>query len=66
MSSEDEGFGSLDEELLRIAIGTLQSLSENRRLVGVISHVAELRERIDRKIVVTKGSDGASHARIEG
>ena len=62
----DEGFGSLDEELLRIAIGTLQSLSENRRLVGVISHVAELRERIDRKIVVTKGSDGASHARIEG
>ena len=62
----DEGFGSLDEELLRIAIGTLQSLSENRRMVGVISHVAELRERIDRKIVVTKGSDGASHARIEG
>ena len=62
----DEGFGSLDEELLRIAISTLHSLSENRRLVGVISHVAELRERIDRKIIVTKGVDGASHARIEG
>ena len=61
----DEGFGSLDEELLRIAIGTLQSLSENRRLVGVISHVQELRERIGRKIIVRKGEDGASHARIE-
>ena len=61
----DEGFGSLDEELLRIAIGTLQSLSENRRLVGVISHVQELRERISRKIIVRKGEDGASHARIE-
>lgn len=61
----DEGFGSLDEELLRIAIGTLQSLSENRRLVGVISHVQELRERIPRKIIVRKGEDGASHARLE-
>lgn len=62
----DEGFGSLDEELLRIAISTLHSLSENRRLVGLISHVAELRERIDRKIIVTKGVDGSSRARIEG
>ena len=61
----DEGFGSLDEELLRVAIGTLQSLSENRRLVGLISHVAELREKIDCKIIVTKGADGSSRARIE-
>lgn len=61
----DEGFGSLDEELLRVAIGTLKSLSENRRLVGVISHVAELRERIDRKIIVSKAADGSSRARIE-
>lgn len=61
----DEGFGSLDEELLRVAIGTLKSLSENHRLVGVISHVQELRERIDRKIIVTKDQTGASHARIE-
>ncbi|MDD6051020.1 MAG: SbcC/MukB-like Walker B domain-containing protein, partial [Clostridiales bacterium] len=61
----DEGFGSLDEELLRVAIGTLQSLSENRRLVGIISHVAELRERIDRKIIVAKAADGSSRARIE-
>ncbi len=61
----DEGFGSLDEELLRVAIATLQGLSENRRLVGLISHVAELREKIDRKIIVTKGADGSSRARIE-
>lgn len=61
----DEGFGSLDEELLRLAIGTLKSLSENCRLVGVISHVAELRERIDRKIIVTKEPNGSSRARIE-
>jgi len=61
----DEGFGSLDDELLRIAIATLSSLSEDRRLVGVISHVAELREKISRRIVVTKTADGSSRARIE-
>lgn len=61
----DEGFGSLDEELLRIAVNALSALSENRRLVGVISHVAELRERIDRKIIVTKAADGSSRARID-
>lgn len=60
----DEGFGSLDDELLRLAVRTLQSLSENRRLVGVISHVQELRDRIDRKIIVRKGPDGSSHAEI--
>lgn len=61
----DEGFGSLDEELLRVAIATLQSLSEDRRLVGVISHVGEMREKISRKIIVRKGPDGASHAHVE-
>lgn len=61
----DEGFGSLDEDLLRLAVSTLQSLGENHRLVGVISHVAELRERINRKIIVTKTIEGSSRARIE-
>lgn len=61
----DEGFGSLDEELLRVAVSTLKSLGDHNRLVGVISHVAELRERIDRKIIVSKAADGASRARIE-
>lgn len=61
----DEGFGSLDEDLLRHAISMLQSLGENHRLVGVISHVPELRERINRKIIVTKTIEGSSRARIE-
>ena len=62
----DEGFVSLDDELLQIAVNTLKSLGENNRLVGVISHVAELRERIDRKIIVRKTADGTSSAHIEG
>ena len=58
----DEGFGSLDEEALAQAIRTLMHLTEGNRLVGIISHVSELKERIDRKIVVTKerGKDGIS------
>ncbi len=60
----DEGFGSLDEELLRQAVGVLQGLSDGSRLVGVISHVQELRDRIDAKIVVSKKANGGSTARI--
>ncbi|MDO4305868.1 MAG: SMC family ATPase [Eubacteriales bacterium] len=50
----DEGFGSLDEEALNQAIKALAGLSEGKRMVGIISHVSELKERIDRKIIVTK------------
>ena len=60
----DEGFGSLDEESLRQAMDTLTGLSGADRLVGIISHVAELKERIDRQIIVTKTRDGYSSARI--
>ena len=60
----DEGFGSLDEESLRQAIRTLLDLSENSRLVGIISHVAELKERIDKQIVVTKEKTGGSKVEI--
>ena len=60
----DEGFGSLDEESLRMAMNTLASLSDGRRLVGIISHVSELKERIDKQIVVTKRREGGSEARI--
>ncbi|MCI9336975.1 MAG: AAA family ATPase [Lachnospiraceae bacterium] len=53
----DEGFGSLDGEALGQAMKALQQLTEGNRLVGIISHVAELKERIDAKIVVTKRRD---------
>lgn len=62
----DEGFGSLDPESLDQAYNTLASLTEGNRLVGIISHVAELKERIDRQIVVTKEKCGGSKAVITG
>ena len=60
----DEGFGSLDPESLSQAYNTLAGLTEGNRLVGIISHVAELKERIDKQIVVTKEKSGGSKARI--
>ena len=56
----DEGFGSLDEESLEQALKALTSLADGKRLVGIISHVSELKERIENKIIVTKkcGGDG--------
>lgn len=60
----DEGFGSLDEESLRQAMQALSDLSSGSRLVGIISHVADLKERIDHQIVVTKDRAGGSHATI--
>ena len=60
----DEGFGSLDPESLNQAYNTLAGLTEGNRLVGIISHVAELKERIDKQIVVTKAKSGGSNAHI--
>ena len=60
----DEGFGSLDEESLKQAIRALQSLTDGNRLVGIISHVSELKDRIDKQISVTKNRSGGSSAKI--
>ena len=60
----DEGFGSLDEDSLQQAMKALNGLAESNRLVGIISHVTELKERIDRQIVVTKEKSGGSRAVI--
>lgn len=60
----DEGFGSLDSEALSKAYATLAGLTEGNRLVGIISHVSELKEKIDRQIVVTKEKCGGSSAKI--
>ena len=56
----DEGFGSLDDESLDLAISSLMSLNEGGRLVGIISHVSELSERIDARLEVSAGTSGSS------
>ena len=56
----DEGFGSLDEESLEQAIRVLAGLTEGDRLVGIISHVGALKDRIDRQVVVHKARTGGS------
>lgn len=56
----DEGFGALDSESLDQACNTLQSLAKGNRLIGIISHVPELRERIPQQIVVEKMQDGSN------
>ncbi len=58
----DEGFGSLDEESRMRAIRILQDLAGTKRMVGLVSHVSELKEQIDRKLFVTK-DDRGSHIR---
>lgn len=60
----DEGFGSLDEESLAQAMQALVGLTEGDRLVGIISHVAELKSRIDKQIIVTKATTGGSRVEI--
>ena len=60
----DEGFGSLDEDALQQAYTALMSLTDGRRLVGIISHVGELKEKIDKQILVVKEKVGGSRAEI--
>ncbi len=61
----DEGFGALDDESLDQAIEILSELTLGNRTVGIISHVSELKERIDKKIAVSKSPDGSSVCHIE-
>ena len=60
----DEGFGSLDDESLQQAMRALIGLTESNRLVGIISHISELKEKIDKQIVVTKEKSGGSSVKI--
>lgn len=59
----DEGFGTLDEESLNQAIEVLMKLGNNK-IIGIISHVSELKEKIDNKIIVKKGKQG-SYVQVE-
>lgn len=56
----DEGFGTLDSETLDLAIKTLMELQAGGRLVGVISHVEELKERINARLLIEKGEAGST------
>ena len=60
----DEGFGSLDDESLSQAVKVLYSLSASNRLIGIISHVSMLKDKIDKQIIVTKQKNGESKAQI--
>ena len=60
----DEGFGSLDEDSLAQAMNALASLASNNKLIGIISHVGELKQKIDKQIVVKKDKTGGSRAEI--
>lgn len=62
----DEGFGALDSESLDQACSTLMSLVETERLIGIISHVQELRERIDKQIIIEKSGSGSTLKIVEG
>ena len=61
----DEGFGSLDSEALQQALAALVGVSGGNRIVGIISHVAELKDRIDRQIIVTKDRSGGSRVQVQ-
>ena len=58
----DEGFGSLDEHAREQAITVLRELAGDKRVVGIISHVSELKESIEKKLVVRKTDCGSSVA----
>lgn len=62
----DEGFGSLDSAALEQAISVLVRLSGGNRLIGIISHVAELKDRIDKQIIVQRSTNGSTAHMITG
>lgn len=60
----DEGFGSLDGETLGLAFKALMSLSNDNKLIGIISHVDALKTKIDKQIIISKDKVGGSKAKI--
>ena len=60
----DEGFGSIDGESKQQAIAALTSLADGNRLVSIICHVAEPKEKTDSQIIVTKAKSGGSRVQI--
>ena len=60
----DEGFGTLDENTLDLAIATLENLQASGKTIGIISHVKALKERIATQVQVTKQGNGFSMVRV--
>ena len=60
----DEGFGTLDDDALQKAMDALVRLADGNRMVGIISHVSELRDRIDQQIIVRKDRTGGSSVEL--
>jgi exonuclease SbcC len=60
----DEGFGTLDSEALELAVSTLMDLQRAGRMVGIISHVSELKEQMDIRIDLTKSNQGGSSLKV--
>lgn len=56
----DEGFGSLDEHSRNQAVKVLRQMAEGSKLIGIISHVTELKQEIDNQLIVSKGQEGSS------
>ena len=61
----DEGFGSLDSDSLNLAMKVLNGLSDNNYLIGIISHVRELEDSVDKKLVVKKSADSDKMSEFE-
>ena len=55
----DEGFGSLSDNALNQAIELLDNLADGKRMIGIISHVDALKQRIDKKIIINKNNNGS-------
>lgn len=60
----DEGFGTLDEETLQLSMRVLSSLVDGNKLVGIISHVSDLKSKIEKQIIVKKQKSGGSVVEI--
>jgi exonuclease SbcC len=56
----DEGFGSLDDQALEQVMDALESLRDGGRVVGLVSHVAEMKQRIGTQLQVVKGRNGST------
>lgn len=61
----DEGFGSLDEDALETALDSLETVEGKHRMIGIISHVSELRTRVLNQLQVVANGNGESHVRYQ-